>query len=282
MKNSIKIEDLQTTESFLNSYDTNLASEEFVLFLRPFGNDGYSKPSILDLKNNSDLFSMNYLISTAEEVVCREIKLNFKANIIALANQNLEKVPDFPSYYRCSNENWKLHIELLLKRCLFVVIFLPFDTEIRNSLRWEIFTALCVGLRSRILVIYPGLWNEAKNLTVDKLKEHLEYIDLVSDLSDRSVGFIMKQGNVHKQYYFEEEQLLENGKRYDYTDPAVNISPFIKDMMAVMKKNIAEIPYKNLYSQRNTDLLDYDLTLTDLQMKCIFEDKEALFDMLGL
>ena len=277
-RNSIDVDALKSVSDFINIVDADPSKREFVLFLRPFGNDGYSKPY-----TDSDVYNLRISVDTIEDVICKKIESSFGTKVIALADQNLKKVPRTPLYYKCNHQDWKFNVELLLKRCLFVVIFLPPNTQIRNSLRWEIFTALSVGLRSRMLLLYPGTWDKVKNLTVDDLKKNIGFINQVRDLNERSVGFILKKGYVRKQYILLKEKivLFKNSKKNTF-DPVANITPFLSGMMSIMKENINDVPVGNLYKFRHTNVSDYDLGLTDLQMRVILEEKDGLFDIFGL
>jgi hypothetical protein len=279
IKEAVELRKLQSSNELLKEINNSLYPEAFVFFLRPFGNDGAGNR----FSDFDRFINIRVDENSVEGSICKKIKAEFGVRVIALADQSLSKAPEYPNYYLCNNDQWKLHAELLLKNCLFTIIYLPFGTSLRRSVKWEIFTAMCSGLRSRILVLYPDHWVNSENSIVNELKFQLSFIDGISDLSKRSIGFIMKQGCIWKQYILEDPKKgIASILPRDYKNASANIGFFLKDMFLIMRSNIDGIPKRNLNAFRNKEILDYDFDLTELQMKLIYESKEHLFEALKL
>jgi hypothetical protein len=279
IKKSVELSMLSSSEELLYKVDSSSKAETFIFMLRPFGNDG----SMNRYSDVNRFINIPIEENSVEKKICEEIEVEFGIRVVALADQNVSKVPRYPSYYKCNHEQWKLHAELLFKKCLFTVIHIPFSTSIRKSLKWEIFTAMCSGLRSRILVLYPDHWVDSENTIVSDLKSQLSFIYGVSDLSNRSIGFILKDGIVCKQYILElPKKGIATILPRDYKNVTANLGQFLKDMLSEMKANVYRIPKQNLNAFQNATILDYSFDLTEQQMQLIYESKEGHFDVLGL
>lgn len=130
---------------------------EYCLLLRPFGADGHVpiKTSCEPGSQRAVFFAYVKTSKTLESIIESTVKEVLNCETIALVDPQLKILTTSPTYISADSESWKEVVDILLKRALIVVLVLAPGQTIRESVGWEIFRAIEVGLLGRLIIVLP-------------------------------------------------------------------------------------------------------------------------------
>lgn len=138
---------IRSIETYLSSIENT--NNEYCLILRPFGADGQL---YLPIKINA-LIPGNPSL-TIETVITKTVRDISGISTVSIVDPALKKIPPGPQYLKV-DDDWKIHVEKLIERALFVIFLFPPGKHSTQSIEWELITTIEKDLFGRILLILP-------------------------------------------------------------------------------------------------------------------------------